>query len=182
MGISINATEKEPKMTKVEIFDILKRDEKYIVILKVPEQEMYLPIWIGGIEGDAIAMGLRAFPIQRPMTFDFIVRLLETLDATLEEVRVETLKHRTFYGIAQLRIGDEVKQVDARPSDVIALAVRTGSPILAADGVLEAAGIGREKLAADFGEIVPGEGVTAIVEAREQKLKHMMAAISGEEE
>jgi RNA polymerase sigma factor (sigma-70 family) len=182
MGLTMKPIEKEPKMTRVEIFDIIKRDEKYIVILKVPDQETYLPIWIGAIEGNAIAMGLRAFPIQRPMTFDFIVRLLETFDAVLEEVRVETLKHTTFYGIAQIRMGDKVKPVDARPSDVIALAVRTGSPILVAEGVLETAGIGQEKLTADFGEIVPGEGVNKIVEDLEQKLKQMMAAISGEEE
>lgn len=156
--------ERRRSMVRMVIADILIRDGKYIVILQDEAQEKMLPIWIGPSEGAAIAMGLRAYPTPRPMTFDFMVHLLNTLDAKVEEVRVEVLKDMVFYGTVKVRIGKKIKEVDARPSDVLALAVRTGSPIYVAEEVMQQASQDRDAYENAFGRLTPGEGVEAILQ------------------
>lgn len=74
------------------------------------------------------------------MTLNFFVSLLQAINAEVEQVRVEALKETTFYAIVKIRCGKNVSEVDARPSDAIALAVLTGSPIFVAEDVLERAG------------------------------------------
>lgn len=158
-------------MIKANVLDIVKRDEKYVVLLQDEAQGKILPMWIGPVEGTAIAMGLRAYPTVRPMTFDFMVHLLETLGAQLEEVRVEVLKDSIFYGIVKVRIGNEVKEVDARPSDVLALAVRTNSPIYVAEEVMQQASQDLTEYEKESGKLTPGEGVEAILKEFESSLK-----------
>jgi RNA polymerase sigma factor (sigma-70 family) len=167
------ATLKDRRITmiKMNIVDIVKKDEKYVVILQDEAQGKILHMWIGPFEGTAIAMGLRAYPTARPMTFDFMVHLLAALGAQLEEVRVEVLKEEIFYGIARVRIGNEVKEVDARPSDVFALAVRTGSPIFVAAEVLQQAGKDRLEYEQEMGKFTPGEGVDDILKEFDEMLK-----------
>jgi RNA polymerase sigma factor (sigma-70 family) len=160
-------------MIKANVVDIAKRDEKYIVLLQDEAQERILPMWIGPMEGTAIAMGLRAYPTSRPMTFDFMTHLLSALGAQLEEVRVEVLKDSIFYGIAKVRLGDEVKEVDARPSDVLALAVRTGSPIYVTEEVMQQASQDIRTYENETGKITPGEGVEAILKEFEEDLKKL---------
>ncbi len=158
-------------MIRVKVVDILRKDEKTIVILQDERGESSLPIWIGPPEGIAIAMGLRAYPTERPMTYDLMLRLLEALGAKLVEARVEALRGTTFYGVAKIRVGDEVKEVDARPSDVIALAVRTGSPIYVSEAVMESASQATAACEAELGPITPGEGVEAILQEFEQMIR-----------
>jgi bifunctional DNase/RNase len=128
------------KMIEVRIADVVKQDERTIVFLLDETGKRVLPIWIGFFEGASIVTGLRGFSTPRPMTFNFVANLLETLGARLEEARIETLKDEVFYGVAKLRSGEAVSEVDARPSDVLALAVRTGSPIYVSEEVMEKAG------------------------------------------
>jgi hypothetical protein len=123
------------------------------------------------MEGTAIAMGLRAFPTVRPMTFDFMTRLLEALGAQLEEVRVEVLKDDIFYGVAKVRIGNEIKEVDARPSDVFALAVRTDSPIFVAEEVMQQASQNVADYEKESGKFTPGEGINEVLKEFEEALK-----------
>lgn len=158
-------------MIKANVVDIVKSDEKYIVLLQDEAQGRILCMWIGPFEGMAIAMGLRAYPTARPMTFDFMIRLLDTLGAQLEEVRVEVLKDSIFYGIARLRIGNEEKEVDARPSDVLALAVRTNSPIYVAEEVMQQASKDLAEYEKESGKLTPGEGVEAILKEFEATLR-----------
>ena len=158
-------------MIKVNIVDIVKRDEKYMVILQEEGQGRILHMWIGHFEGTAIAMGLRAYPTARPMTFDFMAHLLAALGAQLEEVRVEVLKEEIFYGIAKVHIGNEVKEVGARPSDVFALAVRTGSPIFVAEEVWQQAGKDRQEYEQEMGNFTPGAGVEDILKEFDEMLK-----------
>jgi uncharacterized protein len=99
------------------------------------------------------------------------IRLLDTLGAQLEEVRVEVLKDSIFYGIAKLRIGNEEKEVDARPSDVLALAVRTNSPIYVAEEVMQQASMDVAEYEKESGKLTPGEGVEGILKEFEAKLK-----------
>jgi RNA polymerase sigma factor (sigma-70 family) len=127
-------------MTRVSIVDVIKLQDKTIILLLNESRDRALPIWIGEFEGASIALGVLGFQTPRPLTFDFISSLLTASNVSLEEVRIETLKSETFYGVVKLNVGDEVREVDARPSDALALAVRTGSPIFVADEIMAQAG------------------------------------------
>ncbi|RPJ42298.1 MAG: sigma-70 family RNA polymerase sigma factor [Chloroflexi bacterium] len=168
-------------MIQVNVVDITKRDDKFIVILQAEEEERILPIWIGPAEGTAIAMGLRAHPTSRPQTFDFMAHLLATLGATLEEARIEVLKEDVFYGTAKIKLGDQVKEVDTRPSDVLALAIRTGSPIYVTDEVMEQAARPPAGWESEIGPFAPGEGVEVILKEFEEQRKKMVERKEGEE-
>ena len=158
-------------MIKTHVADIIVRDSKYMVILQDETQEKMLPIWIGAFEGSAIAMGLRAYPTPRPLTYDFMANLLNALDAKVVDVRIEVLKDMIFYGTVKVRIGRKIKEVDARPSDVLALAVRTGSPIYVSEEVMQQASQDRDVFENEFGQFIPGEGVEAIIKEFEVGIK-----------
>ena len=137
-------------MIPVTIADISKQKrtdaeghtiEMYVILLLDKAGQKVLPVWIGASEGQAIAIGMRNFTAPRPLTYDFFTNLLKAAGARIEEVRVETLKNDTYYGIVRVIRGRTTQEVDARPSDALALAVRTGSPIFVAEEVMENAGI-----------------------------------------
>ncbi len=111
-----------------------------VVLLREEDGERLLPIFIGVAEATAIGLVLAGQEPPRPMTHDLMAMLLERLSAELGEVRITELRDRTFY--AELHMGgpggDEV--VSCRPSDAIALAIRVGAPIFAAEEVLDEAG------------------------------------------
>lgn len=171
MKVEMTSRHRRKIMIKAKVVDIVKGDEKFIVLLQDEAQEKILPIWVGPLEGMAIAMGIRAYPTPRPMTFDFMTHLLDALGAQVEEVRIEVLKDSIFYGIAKVRLGDEVKEVDARSSDALALAVRTGSPIYVAEDVLQVAGKGMAAYENETGKFTPGEGTEDILREFEEALK-----------
>jgi RNA polymerase sigma factor (sigma-70 family) len=162
LGTDSQPKEKRNPMIKANIVDILKHNEVYVVFLQEESGEKLLPIWVGSAEGTAIALGLRAYPAVRPLTFEFMAHLLDALGAHVEEVRVETLKKNVFYGVVKVRIGKKVKDVDARPSDALALAVRTASPIFVAEEILLQEGIDRATYEQKYGAFAPGEGAKAI--------------------
>ena len=165
-------------MIKVTIADVMvkkhektedgKQKEHHIIVLLDEAGQRALSIWVGPFEGQTIAMGLRGLSTPRPMTFNFMASLLEAVDVELEEVRVEALKDETFYGVARLRNGDRVQEVDARPSDAIALAVRTGSPIYVADEVMKMAGVDVSREMAQGPKL--GQGLDGIVKEIEEKM------------
>lgn len=136
--VSIQARRSE--MIKVQIADVIKLNGKTGVLLLDEEKERALPIWIGEFEAASIAMGVKDFSKPRPMTYHFIANLLQALGGKLEEVRVEALKEYTFYGVAKVQLGSQSVEIDARPSDVLALAAQTGSPIYVAEEVMEKEG------------------------------------------
>jgi bifunctional DNase/RNase len=112
-----------------------------VVILREANGARMLPIWIGAFEGDAIARALQGRSTDRPMTHDMAVRLVEALGAQVRRVVVNTIAKNTFYAQISLAEGEQAYEVDARPSDAIALAVRTGTPIFVASAVLDQAGV-----------------------------------------
>ena len=120
-----------------------------------------LPIFIGGPEATAIAFALEQVETPRPMTHDLMKDLLDELGAQVERVVVTELRESTFFAEIILRSGDEVHVVSARPSDAVALAVRTGAPVFAEEDVLEVAGRAAE-------EDVPEEVVEQFKEFIEQ--------------
>lgn len=110
-----------------------------IVILRDPESESFLPIWIGLFEASAIQLGLEGTESPRPRTHDLLASVVDHLDGRIVRVVVEDLREQTFYARVEIeREGGQV-DVDARPSDAIALALRTGAPVFVAAEVLEKA-------------------------------------------
>jgi uncharacterized protein len=108
-----------------------------IVILKDKEGERKLPIWVGIFEANAIALQIENIATPRPMTHDLLRNVIKDLDGRVERVVVCDLKDNTFYAIIYLVVGGQSVAVDARPSDAIALALRTRAPILVDESVIE---------------------------------------------
>jgi hypothetical protein len=128
------------KVTVVDAVRLLKERISTVVLLDEASHRA-LGIWIGEAEATMIDKGLSQTALPRPMTNNFMASILKAAGATLEEVRIVTLKDEIFYAIAKIRSGDIVNEIDARPSDAIALAVVTGSPVFVAEEILEKCGV-----------------------------------------
>ena len=112
-----------------------------IVILKVEDENRYLPIWIGQPEARSILMKLQNQEFSRPLTHDLAVNLVSELGGSMEKVTVTELKDSTFFATISVQIDGRTVEIDSRPSDAIALAVRAGAEIFAADEVIEEAAV-----------------------------------------
>ncbi len=112
-----------------------------VVILKEKMSERYLPIWIGPAEADAIAVKLQGVTVPRPLTHDLLRTVIDTLGATVNSIIISDLKSDTFYAKILLNVDGGQMEVDSRPSDALALAVRVEVPIYAEETVLDKAGI-----------------------------------------
>jgi uncharacterized protein len=114
-----------------------------IVVLKDDDEKFFLPIWVGIFEANAIALQLENIATPRPMTHDLLRNLITQLDARVTRIVINDLKDATFFAQIRLLInrggGDRMLEIDARPSDAIALALRTEAPIYVAQSVLEQA-------------------------------------------
>ncbi|HYS02039.1 MAG TPA: bifunctional nuclease family protein [Candidatus Eisenbacteria bacterium] len=118
---------------------------QHVVILKEKDAERFLPIWIGIYEANAIALKITNITPERPITHDLLANILQSADMKLKKIQVTALTNEVFY--ARLFIGIDGKdvEIDSRPSDAIALAVRLTCPILVAQEVLDKAGVLPEK-------------------------------------
>jgi len=125
-----------------------------VVILKEKEAERYLPIWIGPAEADAIAVKLQGVAVPRPLTHDLLYSMIATLGATIHSIIVSDLKSDTFYAKIILSVDGGQTEIDSRPSDALALAVRAEVPIYAEESVLDKAGILLDK---ETGKPIPEE-------------------------
>jgi len=112
-----------------------------IVLLKERDGGRFLPIWIGAVEATAIAFALQGVVTQRPMTHDLLKNIVDALGVTVEGIDITELREGTFYAVIRMRAHGQSYEVSSRPSDAIALAVRAGAPIFAAEEVLEEASI-----------------------------------------
>jgi bifunctional DNase/RNase len=130
----------------VESVRVHMLSSKHVVILKDTERDRYLPIWIGPWEASAIAMKLQGIAAERPLTHDLFATTIDRLGAHIAQVVISELADETFHALIFLEVDGRTVEVDARPSDALALAVRTGVRIFAAEAVLDQAG-----LAADGG-------------------------------
>jgi bifunctional DNase/RNase len=129
-----------------------------IVLLKTADGSRYLPIWIGHPEAAAILMKLQNATTPRPMTHDLFVDVLGQLDIRVVRITVTELRENTFYAQITVAQDGQELEIDSRPSDAIALAIRTEAPIFADERVIEESGIEFE--ADDGEEPVPGEPVS----------------------
>ncbi|WDT93680.1 bifunctional nuclease family protein [Thermoleophilum album] len=125
-----------------------------IVLLKTRAGNKFLPIWIGHPEAAAILMKLQGASTPRPMTHDLMSDILAELDVTCARVTVTELRENTFYAEVALRMNGREYLIDSRPSDALALAVRTGAPIFVADEVLAESGIEFEHEVEDTEQVV----------------------------
>ena len=112
-----------------------------IVILKVEDENRYLPIWIGQPEARSILMKLQNQEFSRPLTHDLAINLVTELGGSMEKITVTELRDSTFFATISVQIDGRTVEIDSRPSDAIALAVRTGAEIFAADEVIEEAAV-----------------------------------------
>jgi len=112
-----------------------------VVILKEKYSNRYLPIWIGPAEADAIAVKLQNMELTRPLTHDLLQSVIVSLGAKPDFVVVNDLQKDTFYAKLTLKVNGEEIEIDSRPSDALALAVRADIPIYAEESVLAKAGI-----------------------------------------
>jgi bifunctional DNase/RNase len=112
-----------------------------VVILKEKMADRYLPIWIGPSEADAIAVKLQGVSVQRPLTHDLLRSVIDTLGAKVNFITVTDLKNDTFFARITLDVNGGQLEIDSRPSDALALAVRVEVPIYVDESVLDKAGI-----------------------------------------
>jgi bifunctional DNase/RNase len=117
----------------------------YVVILKEKDGERWLPIFIGAAEAQSISFLLQGLEYARPMTYDLFAHILESGGVSIASSTVNDLKDNTFFAVVELRTAKgEIKQIDARPSDAIALALKTKAPIQVAEKVMEGAAVSNE--------------------------------------
>lgn len=163
---------REKTMVKVTVADVVHQPGPghYVVLLLEDGGRRLLPIWIGDFEGHVIAMRLLGHATPRPLTYAFTANLLHAAGAVLEEVRVESIREFTFYAVAKLRTGDRTVEVDARPSDAIALALYKGCPIYVADEVMDKAG---ETVPEAYTAMPLGKGLSQIGSEIEEKLQEV---------
>jgi uncharacterized protein len=108
-----------------------------IVILKDKDGDRVLPIWVGVFEANAIALQIENIATPRPMTHDLLRNIINDLDGRVDRIVVSDLKDNTFFALIHLTVKGEGIAVDARPSDAIALALRTRAPILVEETVID---------------------------------------------
>jgi uncharacterized protein len=125
-----------------------------IVLLKTVDGNKFLPIWIGHPEAAAILMKLQGAETPRPMTHDLLSEVLEQMEAKCERVSVTELRDNTFFAQITISMNGSQLEIDSRPSDALALAVRCSAPIFAADDVIEESAIEFDQEVEDTEEVV----------------------------
>jgi len=132
-----------------------------IVILKDTSSDRYLPIWIGPCEADAITIELQEVPPQRPLTHDLLKSVIREFNGRIVHILINDLRNDVFYARIVVEVNGRQIDIDSRPSDAIALAVRAKSPIFVADLVMERAAIRPDE---DMDQDMLGEGEQEEVE------------------
>ena len=132
-----------PKMVEVVIDSVRVSltNQQRIVVLREVNAERYLPIWIGPYEAESITIALQEIEVARPQTHDLVKNLMNTLNARLVRVEVISLRDDVFFGNLVIEYNGQLLDIDTRPSDALALAVRAHVPILVSREVIETAGI-----------------------------------------
>jgi bifunctional DNase/RNase len=142
-------------------------NQQRIVILKAAKDEHYLPIWVGPFEAEAITIALQEVEVARPQTHDLLNKIFHLLKANLQKVIISSLKDDVFFATIVVEENGNLLEIDARPSDAIALALRAHIPILVASQVMDEAAIEPEteeeestenEPSADLEEKKAGEG------------------------
>lgn len=160
-------------MIKVEIDSIrvslMSQDR--VVVLKDHETERYLPIWIGPFEAEAIRVELQGVEVTRPLTHDLLKSVIKALGGDLEYILVNDLRNDTFFARLLVKANGRELEIDSRPSDAIALAVRMKVPIYVAEMVMNKASIKPEaEVASESDQIMSEPGSSSPAEEHEEDL------------
>jgi len=125
------------KMLKMKVQGLMfdQKNSMAVVVLVDEEEKRSLPIWIGLFEAQAILLGLQEVDTPRPLTHDLISAILAKLNTQLEKVVITNIVDNTFYALLYLKMNEQEYTVDSRPSDGIALALKTGAPIFVSEEV-----------------------------------------------
>ena len=129
---------------EIESIRVSQETQQRAVVLKVKDSDLYLPIFIGQFEVEAIRFKLMGVEVQRPMTHDLLGSIIGDLGGTIHSIVVSELKNDTFFAKIVIDSNGTLIEIDARPSDALALAVRSEAPIYAEDEVVEKAGVSLE--------------------------------------
>ena len=163
------------QMIPVTVLDIVKPDQEpdhRILVLINEDERRLLPIWIGPYEADGITLNMKGTKLVRPMTYSLMAGLLDKAKVRVESVAVSALEKETFYATIHAQCGGDAFAIDARPSDAIALALHTQSPIFAAAEVMDGAGV---DIPADMEVAAEGTGLDDAFsidpEEKERRLK-----------
>ena len=143
-----------------------------IVILKDTENKLNLPIWIGLLEATAMATEIEGIKMARPMTHDLLKTILVEVGGSVESVEITELKENTYYASVNLNVAGRQMMIDSRPSDAIALALRTKSPIYVAKAVLEASSMLQQN---EEGSERPVENVSNVSKEKWAEILEKMA-------
>ena len=144
-----------------------------VVVLREKKAERYLPIWIGPAEADAIAIKLQNITLPRPLTHDLLCSVINALGALVNFILVNDLRNDTFYAKIFVTINGRRLEIDSRPSDAIALAVRVKAPIYAEEVVLDKAGIIFDR---ESGKAIPASSMgDEAQKPSEEELRRMSA-------
>ncbi len=149
----------------VESIRVNMTNYKRVVMLKEKTNSRFLPIWIGHFEADAIAIPMQNVPVSRPLTHDLLSSVVSALGATVTQVVINRLADETFYAKLIIEVEGKQVEVDSRPSDAIAVAIRAKVPIYVDESVLDQAGMVFE----NEGDETSGEPA-ATIEIDESKL------------
>jgi len=144
-----------------------------VVILKEKYAERYLPIWIGPAESEAIAVGLQEASVPRPLTHDLLNSVISQLGARVDRIVVNDLKNDTFYAKLIVDVNQSKMEIDSRPSDALALAVRSKVAIFADESVLDKAGILLDK---ETGKPIVSDSTTPSQKVSDEEAKKSMSA------
>ena len=126
---------------KIDSIRVSLMSQHRVVVLKEVDAERYLPIWIGPFEADAITLKLQGVHVARPLTHDLLKSLIDKMGGTVSHVTVTELKNDTFFAQIVMDVNGKSVEIDSRPSDAIALAVRVNAPLFVADKVMDTASI-----------------------------------------
>jgi bifunctional DNase/RNase len=130
---------------KIESVRVSLMSQNRVVVLREEGGPRLIPIWIGPYEADAITLQLQGMEVPRPLTHDLLKNVIETLGAEVLHIIINGLEKNTYFARIVLDVDGDTLEIDSRPSDAIALAVRTSAPIYVADEVMEHAGMQPEE-------------------------------------
>ena len=129
---------------KIDSIRVSEMDNQWVLLLSEKDGDRYLPIWIGPAEGEVIAVKLNEISLSRPLTHDLACAVITALGGSLESVVIHRLENDSFHAKVVIGTKEGQKEIDCRPSDATAMAVRAGAPILADEEVLDRAGVALE--------------------------------------
>ena len=133
------------KQMTVDSIRVSPMNYQRVVILRENDSDRYLPIWIGPAEADAIAVKLQDLNVPRPLTHDLLREVIDKLGGSIKHIVVNDLQNDTFFATITIEVNGNSEDIDCRPSDAVALAVRAKVPIYANESVLDKAGIHLDK-------------------------------------